>query len=82
MPLSAKEDAFGSGGVLGFMPNLLPFGPCLADPGRPPDLSDFIAVNEAYLQAFDAVFTRERLDGLVSPQMRDQMPPLHGPGTI
>ncbi len=40
------------------------------------------AVTEAYLQALDAVFTRERLDGLVFPQMRDQMPPLHGPGTI
>jgi amidase len=79
---TAKEDAFGPGGVLGFRPNLPRFGPRLADPGRPPDLSDVIAVKEAYLQTFDAVFTRERLDGLAFPQMRDQMPLLHGPGTI
>ncbi len=79
---TAKEDAFGPGGVLGFMPSLPQFGPCLADPGRPPDLSEFIAVKEAYLQTFDAVFTRERLDGLVFPQMRDQLSPLHGADTI
>ena len=75
------ENLWRPGGVFGFRPNLPQFGPCIADPGRPPDLSDVIAVKEAYLQAFDAVFTRERLDGLVFPQMRDQMPPLHGPGT-
>jgi amidase len=79
---TAKEDAFGPNGVLGFMPNLPQFAACLADPGRPPDLSDFIAVKEAYLQTFDAVFTQERLDGLVFPQMRDQLPPLHGSDTI
>ena len=79
---TAKEDAFGPGGVLGFMPGLPQFGRCLADPARPPDLSDFIAVKEAYLQIFDAVFTRERLDGLVFPQMREQLAPLHGADTI
>ena len=79
---TAKEDAFGPGGVLDFMPGLPQFGPCLADPARPPDLSDFIAVKEAYLQIFDAVFTRERLDGLVFPQMRGQLAPLHGSDTI
>ncbi len=79
---TAKEDAFGPTGVLSFMPNLPQFLACLADPARPPDLSEFIAVKEAYLEIFDAVFTRERLDALVFPQMRDALQPLHGTGTI
>jgi Asp-tRNA(Asn)/Glu-tRNA(Gln) amidotransferase A subunit family amidase len=79
---TAREDAFGPKGVLGFMPNLPQFGPCLADPSRPPDLSDFIALKEAYLELFDAVFAQERLDALVFPQMREVLPPLHGTGTI
>lgn len=79
---TAKEDAFGPTGVLSFMPSLPQFAACLADPARPPDLSEFIAVKEAYLEIFDAVFTRERLDALVFPQMRDALSPLHGTGTI
>ncbi len=77
-----KENAFAPGGVLGFMPNLPDFGPCLADPSRPPDLPAFIALKEAYLALFDEVFTREKLDGLVFPQMREALPPLHGTETI
>jgi Asp-tRNA(Asn)/Glu-tRNA(Gln) amidotransferase A subunit family amidase len=79
---TAKEDAFGPSGVLGFMPNLPQFAACLADPGRPPDMSEFIAVKEAYLEIFDAVFARERLDALVFPQMRAALTPLHGTDTI
>ncbi len=75
---TSKENAFGPGGVLSFMPNLPQFAACRADPSRPPDLSDFIAVKEAYLEIFNAVFTRERLDALVFPQMSDALPPLHG----
>jgi len=75
---TAKEDAFAPSGVLGFMPNLPQFAACLADPARPPDLSEFIAVKAAYLEIFDAVFTRERLDALAFPQMRSALPPLHG----
>ena len=79
---TAKEDAFGPAGVLGFMHNLPQFVACLGDPTRPPDLSEFIAVKEAYLGIFDDVFTRERLDALVFPQMRDALPPLHGDQAI
>ena len=79
---TAKEDAFGPSGVLGFMPNLPQFAACLADPSRPPDLSEFTAVKEAYLEIFEAVFTQEKLDALVFPQMRDTLPPLHGTETI
>lgn len=79
---TAKEDAFGPAGVLSYLHNLPQFAACLADPARPPDLSGFIAVKEAYLRIFNAVFARERLDALMFPQMRGQLPPLHGPDTI
>lgn len=79
---TAKEDAFGPNGVLGFMTQLPQFMACLADPTRPPDLSDFIGAKEAYLQIFDTVMQCERLDALVFPQMRDPLPPLHGRETI
>ena len=79
---TAKQNAFGPNGVLSFMPNLPQFAACLADPARPPDLSEFIAVKEAYLEAFDTVFARERLDALAFPQMRGELPELHGTATI
>ena len=72
------ENAFGPGGVLGFMPNLPQFAACLADPTRPPDLSEFIAAKEAYLDVFTTVFAEHRLDALCFPQMRAPLPPLHG----
>jgi amidase len=79
---TAKEDAFGPGGVLTFMHQLPDFEACLADPARPPALPDFLAAKEAYLEIFDAVFAEQRLDALVFPQMRDALPPLHGAETI
>ena len=79
---TAAQDPFRPGGVLGFMPSLPDFVACLADPTRPPDLSDFIAAREAYLETFDAVVAEQRLDALVFPQMREALPPLHGPQTI
>ncbi len=79
---TAAEDAFAPTGVLGFMPSLPQFAACLADPTRPPDMSEFIALKEAYLEIIDDVFTRERLDALIFPQMRDALPPLHGSDTI
>ena len=79
---TAKEDAFGPSGVLSFAPHLPQFAACLADPARPPDMSEFIAAKEAYLDIFDAVFARARLDALAFPQMRSALPPLHGTDTI
>lgn len=52
------------------------------NPSIPPDLSEFIALKEAYLNIFDEVFARHRLDGVVFPQMREELPPLHGEGMI
>ncbi len=79
---TAEQNAFAPSGVLGAVANLPQFAACLADPSRPPDLSEFIAAKEAYLEIFDRVFTEQRLDALVFPQMRDTLPPLHGSETI
>ena len=79
---TAKEDAFGPSGVLSFMHNMPGFTACLDDPTRPPDMSAFIALREAYLAIFDTVFEKAGLDAVVFPQMRDALLPLHGGGSI
>ena len=79
---TAAEDAFGNNGVLGMMHHLPQFVACLADPTRPPDLSDFIAARESYLRIFTEVFAREKLDAVIFPQMRSALAPLHGKGVI
>ena len=76
------EDAFAPGGVLHPITNLRQLAACLADPASPPDLSDFLAAREAYLALFDRVMAEQGLDALVFPQMRAELPPLHGPGTL
>ena len=50
---TAKEDAFGPSGRVSYLHALPQFAPCLADPARPPDLSDFITAREAYLRTLD-----------------------------
>ena len=71
---TASAPAFGPDGVLRYLHNLPQFVACLQAPTVPPDLSEFIALKERYLQLVDEVFSRERLDGLVFPQMRDELP--------
>nr|WP_255697518.1 amidase [Pseudacidovorax sp. NFM-22] len=78
---TAAQGAFEPGGVLHFMHSLPQFVACLRDPSAPPDLSDFIALKARYLQIVDEVFARERLDGLVFPQMREELPQVRT-GTI
>jgi Asp-tRNA(Asn)/Glu-tRNA(Gln) amidotransferase A subunit family amidase len=56
------------------MHNLPQFVACLSEPTVAPDLSEFIALKESYLQIVDDVFAAERLDGLVFPQMREELP--------
>jgi Asp-tRNA(Asn)/Glu-tRNA(Gln) amidotransferase A subunit family amidase len=73
----AEEDPFGESGVLKFMPAMPAFLASLADPSKPPDLSEFIAAREAYLEIFEEVMARHALDALVFPQMRSELPPLH-----
>lgn len=79
---TAAEDPFAPGGVLFYMAGLEPFIACRADPLSPPDLSDFLALKEAYLKIFEDVMAHHQLNALVFPQMRDELPPLHGPGTL
>jgi len=71
---TASEAAFGPDGVLSYLNHLPQFVACLQAPTVPPDLSDFITLKARYLQIVDAVFLRERLDGLVFPQMREELP--------
>lgn len=80
--LTAEEDAFGPKGVLGFMPNLPQFAAVAANPRNPPDISEFIALKSRYLTIFERVFTEHRLDAMVMPQMRQELPPLKGRETI
>lgn len=79
---TAKEDAFGEGGVLSFMHSLPQFVEAVKNPTRPPDISEFIALKESYLRIFEQVFASERLDGLAFPQMREEVSSLHGEHTI
>jgi amidase len=79
---TAKESPFGPTGVLSFMPSLPQFAASLADPSKPPDISEFIAIKDRYLKIFAEVFAREQLDALAFPQMCSELPLLHGKGTI
>lgn len=56
---TAAESAFGPKGMLGFMHPLSQFVAYLQALKMPPDLSDFIALKERYLQIVDEVSTRE-----------------------
>lgn len=72
------EAAFGPTGALRYLADLPALQACLADPGQPPDMSEFHAAREAYLTIFTEVMDTHGLDALVFPQMRDPLPPLHG----
>ncbi|WP_245412133.1 amidase [Methylocella silvestris] len=78
----ASEDPFAPTGVLFYMEGLPQLAAGRANPLMPPDLSDFLATRESYLAIFEEVTARERLDGLVFPQMRDELPPLVGKETL
>ena len=79
---TAAQDAFGPAGVLHFLSRMPDFITCLAEPEKSPELPDFFRAKEAYLEVFNAIMAKEKLDALVFPQMRMELPPLHGPGTI
>lgn len=79
---TAPQNAFGPTGVLNFMNSLPEFVAALADPSSPPDISAFIALKSTYLKIFDTVMTEHRLDALVFPQMRCELPPFQGKETI
>jgi aspartyl-tRNA(Asn)/glutamyl-tRNA(Gln) amidotransferase subunit A len=74
---TARENAFAPKGVLHYLRDLADFPPCLAAPTLPPAQPQFVAAKEAYLRIIESVFERERLDALVFPQMRSEVPALH-----
>ncbi|WP_250536924.1 amidase [Caballeronia sp. AZ10_KS36] len=76
------EDAFAPNGVLNFMHSLADFEAALANPSLPPEMPEFIELKARYLRIFERVFDEQRLDALVFPQMRCELPPLHGKDTI
>jgi Asp-tRNA(Asn)/Glu-tRNA(Gln) amidotransferase A subunit family amidase len=75
---TAEDDAFGPHGKLSFMASVPGFAECLAAPTRVPDQSAFIGLRERYLELTEEVFGRHRLDALMFPQMRCELPPLLG----
>lgn len=80
--LIADADVFGPDGMLNFMGSLPQFVQTLANPTSPPDISDFIALKTQYMRIFKKVFVESKLDGLVFPQMRCELPPLFAGETI
>lgn len=76
------ENAFEPGGVLAFLPNLPDFQEAMKDPTKPPELPQFTAAKAAYLSVFNSVFDHHKLDALVFPQMREELPGLHSGETI
>lgn len=76
------EDAFAPNGVLRYMHSLPDFKAALANPSLPPEMPEFVALKARYLRIFERVFDEHRLDALVFPQMRCELPPLHGKDTI
>lgn len=71
------DNPFGPNGVLSYLNSLPDFRASLVDPTRPPDLPEFIALKTAYLEIIEDVYHRHRLDALVFPQMRKEVPGLH-----
>lgn len=80
--LVADADVFGPDGMLNFMGSLPQFVKALANPTSPPDISDFIALKARYMRIFQNVFSVAKLDALVFPQMRCELPPLFAGETI
>ncbi|WP_099558944.1 amidase [Hartmannibacter diazotrophicus] len=76
------EDPFAPDGVLFFLRDLPGLWKGLENPTTPPDLPEFLAAREAYLKILAKVMEGNRLDALIFPQMRDELPPLVGSETI
>ncbi|SAL76838.1 amidase [Caballeronia telluris] len=76
------EDAFGKDGVLHYMQSLADFKAALADPSLPPEMPEFVELKAHYLSIFEKVMNGHQLDALIFPQMRCELPALHGKETI
>lgn len=76
------DDVFGPDGILRYMNSLADFRAAIADPSVPPEMPEFVELKARYLSLFDAVMTAHRLDALIFPQMRCELPMLHGKDVI
>ena len=72
-----SEDPFSPGGVLSFLPSLADFRTAMENPTAPPELPEFMALKATYLRLLAEVFEAHSLDGLVYPQMFEELPGLH-----
>jgi len=80
--ITTSEDPYGPQGVLHYMNDLPDTAFSLRHPTLPPPVDAFVAAREAYLHIFEAVFAKHRLDGLVFPQMRNELPLLTSDDSI
>ncbi|HVE23608.1 MAG TPA: amidase [Acidocella sp.] len=80
--ITKSEDPYGPAGVLAYMNYLPETAFSRQHPTVPPPLTAFLGAREAYLDIIEAVFARHRLDGLVFPQMRNELPLLNSHGVI
>lgn len=74
---TASQDVLAPGAILGYLHELPDFAAALADPDRAPALPAFAALKATYLGLIDQVLARHDLDGLVYPQMLQELPSLH-----
>lgn len=74
---TVSENVLGKGAILGYLHELPDFAPCLADPETPPALPAFTELKRRYLELLELVFAKHSLDGLVYPQMLNELPELH-----
>ncbi|TBN44067.1 amidase [Paracoccus subflavus] len=74
---TASEDVLAKGAILGYLHELPDFAPCLADPETPPALPAFTELKRQYLELLELVFAQHNLDGLVYPQMLNELPRVH-----
>jgi amidase len=80
--ITKAEDPYGPGGVLAYMSYLSETEFSKQHPTVPPPQTEFINAREAYLEIVEEVFSRHRLDALVFPQMRKELPFLNSDGVI
>lgn len=71
------EEVTGPGTILGFLYELPDFVEAIKSPNTPPAMPAFIELKQRYLELIDEVFARHELDGLVYPQMLEEIPELH-----
>lgn len=76
------EDPLAPGAILGYLHELPDFAAALQSPEIAPALPAFTALKAAYLRLIDTVFARHQLDGLVYPQMAQELPGLHSGDAI